>query len=54
LTIKDRKESIHKLVELLERYGSDATFNGKLQEKLIRLGYRGTLGGEEHDDDLPF
>jgi len=52
--IKDRKESIHKLVELLERYGSDTTFHGKLQEKLIRLGYRGTLGGADHDDDLPF
>ena len=52
--IKDRKESIHKLGELLERFGSDATFQGKLQEKLVRLGYRGILGGADHDDDLPF
>lgn len=52
--IKDRKESIHKLYELLERHGDDSTFKEKLQEKLFKLGYRGTLGGADHDDDLPF
>ncbi len=51
--IKDRKESIRNLYELLERHGDDKTFMDKLQEKLFKLGYRGTLGGAE-DDDLPF
>ncbi len=52
--VKDRKESIHKLVELLERHAGDAAFQSMLQIKLIKLGYRGVLGGEEYDDDLPF
>lgn len=51
--IKDRKESIKMLLELLDRYGSDALFHGKLNEKLLKLGYRGKLGGAD-DDDLPF
>lgn len=51
--IKDRKESILNLYELLERHGDDRTFTDKLQEKLFKLGYRGTLGGAD-DDDLPF
>jgi len=50
--IKDRKESISKLVELLGKY-SDAAFQEKLGEKLLKLGYRGMLGGA-NDDDLPF
>lgn len=52
--IKDRKESIRKLVELLDKHGSDATFREKLNEKLLKLGYLGTLGGANNDDDLPF
>jgi hypothetical protein len=51
--IKDRKESILKLMELLNRHGTDQTFQAKLDEKLLKLGYRGTLGGAD-DDDLPF
>ena len=50
--IKDRKESIGKLIELLGKY-SDTAFREKLEEKLLKLGYRGTLGGAD-DDDLPF
>ncbi|WP_246153136.1 replication initiation factor domain-containing protein [Oryzomonas rubra] len=51
--IKDRKASISKLLELLDKYGSETTFREKLNEKLLKLGYRGTLGGAD-DDDLPF
>jgi hypothetical protein len=51
--IKDRKESISKLIELLDKHGSETTFREKLNEKLLKLGYRGTLGGA-NDDDLPF
>jgi hypothetical protein len=51
--IKDRKESILNLMELLNRHGTDQTFQAKLDEKLLKLGYRGTLGGAD-DDDLPF
>lgn len=51
--IKDRKESIRKLVELLDKHGTDTAFQEKLNEKLLKLGYRGTLGGAD-DDDRPF
>jgi hypothetical protein len=51
--IKDRKESISKLVELLDKYGCDTTFREKLDVKLLKLGYRGKLGGAD-DDDQPF
>lgn len=43
--IKDRKESIHNLLALLERHGTEETFSTKLNEKLLKLGYRGKLGG---------
>jgi hypothetical protein len=50
--LKDRKESICKLFDLLNRY-SDSAFQEKLDEKLLKLGYRGLLGGTEYVD-LPF
>lgn len=52
--IKNRKESIRNLYELLEQHGDDNKFKEKLQEKLFKLGYRGTLGGADYDDELPF
>lgn len=47
--IKDRKESIKRLAELLEQHCSESTFAAKLQEKRIKLGYRGTLGGADNE-----
>ena len=47
--IKDRKESIKRLSELLDQHCSETTFAAKLQEKCIKLGYRGTLGGVDNE-----
>ena len=44
--IKDRKESIQRLAELLDQHCSESSFTTKLQEKRIKLGYQGKLGGQ--------
>jgi len=51
--VKERTKSIHHLCKLLFDTTDDEKFNAKYQEKLIKLGYRGTLGGAD-DDNLPF
>jgi hypothetical protein len=48
--VKDRIKSIHHLGKLLFKTTSDAKFNEKLQEKLIKMGYRGKLGGDDDEE----
>jgi hypothetical protein len=51
--IRDRKEAISSLSEMLEQNTEDGKFNEEYRKRIIRLGYRGTLGGED-DDSCPF
>jgi hypothetical protein len=46
--IEDRKESIRYLSELLERHCDDGKFKERYREKIIKLGYRGILGGSDN------
>ena len=48
--VKDRVKSIHHLGKLLYKSTDDAKFNEKYQEKLIKLGYRGKLGGSDGEE----
>jgi hypothetical protein len=48
--ITDREKSIEHLKKLLTQYSDDITFKKKLDIKLIKQGYRGKLGGSDHDD----
>ena len=48
--VKDRVKSIHHLGKLLFKSTDDAKFNEKYQEKLIKLGYRGKLGGSDDEE----
>lgn len=48
--VKDRVKSIHHLGKLLFKSTDDAKFNEKLQEKLIKMGYRGKLGGDDDEE----
>lgn len=49
--ISDRKESMIHLFNLLEKFCDDDKFKSKYREKLIKLGYRGKLGGESHEPE---
>lgn len=49
--LDDRKESMINLFNLLEKFCDDEKFNRKYREKLIKLGYRGKLGGESHEPE---
>jgi hypothetical protein len=51
--ISDRKEAIANLNELLELNTEDGKFSEEYRKRIIRFGYRGTLGGED-DDSCPF
>jgi hypothetical protein len=48
--VKDRIKSIHHMAKLLFDTTDDAKFNEKYQEKLIKMGYRGTLGGSDDEE----
>lgn len=48
--VKDRIKSIHHMAKLLFDTTDDAKFNEKYQEKLIKMGYRGKLGGADDDE----
>lgn len=48
--VKDRVKSIHHLGRLLFESTDDAKFIEKYEEKLIKLGYRGTLGGSDDEE----
>jgi hypothetical protein len=47
--VKERRKSIIHLCKLLFDNSDDAKFNEKYQEKLIKMGYRGTLGGDNDE-----
>jgi len=49
--ISDREESMTHLIELVDKFCDDEMFNSKYREKLIKLGYRGKLGGESHETE---
>jgi len=49
--LDDRKESMIHLFNLLEKFCDDDKFTSKYREKLIKLGYRGKLGGEIHETE---
>jgi hypothetical protein len=49
--LDDRKESMIHLFNLLEKFCDDDKFKNKYREKLIKLGYRGKLGGENHESE---
>jgi len=48
--VKDRIKSIHHMAKLLFDTTNDAKFNEKYQEKLIKMGYRGKLGGSDDEE----
>jgi len=48
--VKNRIKSIHHLGKLLFKSTDDAKFIEKYQEKLIKMGYRGTLGGSDDEE----
>jgi hypothetical protein len=48
--VKDRLSSIYNLGKLLYENSDDAKFNEKYQEKLIKMGYRGKLGGADDEE----
>lgn len=49
--IDDRKESMIHLFDLVNKFCNDEMFNRKYREKLIKLGYRGRLGGENDESE---
>lgn len=48
--IKDRKEAIRYLGQLLDERTDDDKFREEYRKRLIRLGYRGTLGGSDDEE----
>ena len=48
--IKDRKDSIGYLSSLLDERTSDEKFSEEYRKRLIKLGYRGTLGGSDDEE----
>ncbi len=48
--VKDRIKSIHHMAKLLFDTTNDAKFNEKYKEKLIKMGYRGKLGGSDDEE----
>lgn len=48
--VKDRKEAIRYLGQLLDERSDDDKFREEYRKRLIRLGYRGTLGGSDDEE----